>query len=79
MGGGTGAVSIGLCRSFPDLRAIVFDLPENVEIARKFVEESNLANRIECVGGDFQKDELPEDFDVALLANFMSVAERSQK
>jgi len=75
LGGGTGAMSIGLCRSFPDLRAIVFDLPENVEIARKFVEKSNLANRIECVGGDFQKNELPEDFDVALLANFMSVAD----
>jgi predicted O-methyltransferase YrrM len=78
LGGGTGAMSIGLCRSFPDLRAIVFDLPENVEIARKFVEKSNLANRIECVGGDFRKDDLPKGFDVALLANFMSVADVSK-
>ncbi|MDQ3130215.1 MAG: acetylserotonin O-methyltransferase [Acidobacteriota bacterium] len=77
LGGGTGAMSIGLCRSYPNLRAVVFDLPENIEIARKFIAESGLANRIECVGGDFQKDELPEGFDIALLANFMSVADVS--
>ena len=78
LGGGTGAMSIGLCRNYPDLRAIVFDLPENIEIARKFVDESDLADRIECVGGDFEKDELPEGFDAALLANFMSVADVSE-
>ena len=78
LGGGTGAMSIGLCRRHPDLRAIVFDLPENIEIARKYVEESGLENRIECVGGDFQKDELPAGFDAALLANFMSVADVSE-
>jgi ubiquinone/menaquinone biosynthesis C-methylase UbiE len=78
LGGGTAAMSIGLCRNFPDLQAVVFDLPENIKIARKYVEKSGLTNRIECVGGDFQKDELPGDFDAALLANFMSVADVSE-
>jgi ubiquinone/menaquinone biosynthesis C-methylase UbiE len=75
LGGGTGAMSIGLCRNYEGLRAVVFDLPENVGTARELIEKSNLSNRIETVGGDFQKDDLPDDFDVALLANFMSVAE----
>ncbi|HEX8637633.1 MAG TPA: methyltransferase [Pyrinomonadaceae bacterium] len=77
LGGGTGAMSIGLCKHYENLRSIVFDLPENVETAREFIEKSNLSNRIEAVGGDFQKDELPDSFDVALLANFMSVAEEN--
>jgi predicted O-methyltransferase YrrM len=77
LGGGTGAMSIGLCRNYESLRAVVFDLPENVETARKFIEKSNLSNRIETVGGDFQKDDLPGGFDVVLLANFMSVAEEN--
>lgn len=77
LGGGTGAMSIGLCANYENLRAVVFDLPENVETAQKFIEKANLANHVETVGGDFKKDELPDDFDVALLANFMSVAEES--
>jgi predicted O-methyltransferase YrrM len=77
LGGGTGAMSIGLCANYENMRAVVFDLPENVETAQTFTEKADLANRIETLGGDFQKVGLPDDFDVALLANFMSVAEES--
>lgn len=73
LGGGTGAMSIGLCESSENLRVAVFDLPENVEKATEFISKSNLQNRIETVGGDITKDELPEDFDIALLANLVSV------
>lgn len=75
LGGGTGAMSIGLCRAFPKLEAVVFDLEQNVKIAEKFVKKAGLSKQIKCVGGDFQKDGLPEDFDAVLLANFMSVAD----
>lgn len=78
LGGGTGAMSIGLCRQFPQLEAVVFDLPENVVTAEKFIEQRGLARRIRCVGGDFQKDELPGGFDAALLANFMAVADAAE-
>lgn len=73
VGGGTGAMSIALCEKLPHLRATVFDLPENTEKAEEFVAKSGLQKRIECVGGDVQKDDLPKDFDVALLANLMAV------
>lgn len=75
LGGGTGAMSIALCEAFPNLKAIVFDLPENAERATDFVEKSSARNRIECVGGDFHTDDLPDAFDVVLLANFMAVAD----
>jgi 3-hydroxy-5-methyl-1-naphthoate 3-O-methyltransferase len=75
LGGGTGATSIALCKTYPKLNSIVFDLPENSEIAREFVEKENLSDQIETIGGDFKKDDLPDDFDAVLLANFMSVAE----
>lgn len=73
LGGGTGAMSIGLCESYENLKATVFDLPENVEKAGEFISKSSLQNRIETVGGDLTKDDLPDDFDVALLANLVSV------
>ncbi len=75
LGGGTGAASIALCKSYPKLESIVFDLPENIEIAKKFVEKEKLSNRISLIGGDFKKNDLPDDFDAVLLANFMAVAD----
>lgn len=73
LGGGTGAMSIGLCETYPELRATVFDLPENVEKAAEFISKSKLKSRIKIVGGDIIKDDLPTDFDVVLLANLLSV------
>ena len=78
LGGGTGANSIALCKSFPSLESIVFDLPENSEIAEKFIQQNNLSERIKTIGGDFKKDKLPDDFDAVLLANFMSVADSEE-
>lgn len=78
LGGGTGASSIALCKSYPKLNSIVFELPENVEIAEKFVAENDLEKQIKVVSGDFQKDALPKDFDAVLLANFMSVADAGE-
>lgn len=75
LGGGTGASSIALCQSFPHLESIVFDLPENAGIADRFIQQNNLSDRIQTIGGNFKKDGLPEDFDAVLLANFMSVAD----
>ncbi|HVE56563.1 MAG TPA: methyltransferase [Pyrinomonadaceae bacterium] len=75
LGGGTGATSIALCKSFSQLESVVYDLPENVKIAEKFIKEGGLNKRIETIGGDLKNDELPEEFDAVLLANFMSVAD----
>lgn len=73
LGGGTGAMSIGLCETFPKLEATVFDLPENVAKAEQFIRAKQLQSRIEIVGGNLIKDQLPDGFDVVLLANLLSV------
>lgn len=78
LGGGTGTTSIALCKKFPKLRSIILDLSENVEIADKFIKKAKLTKRIETVGADFKKDDLPEDFDVVILANFMSVSDAEE-
>lgn len=81
VGGGTGAMSIALCEKFPHLSATIFDLPETIERAAEFISASGLQNRIKCRSGDLIKDDLPENFDVALLANLLAVfdAETNQK
>lgn len=78
LGGGTGAMAIGICHRNPKLEAVVFDLPENMSVAEKYIKRENLENRISFVGGDFKEDALPEDFDAVLLANFMAVADAKE-
>lgn len=61
LGGGTGAASIALCKSYPTLETIVFDLPENIETAKKIIEKEELSARISLMGGDFKQGDLPND------------------
>jgi hypothetical protein len=42
VGGGPGTYSIFLCKANPMLRAIVFDLPEAIEIAREVIKSSGM-------------------------------------
>ncbi|MEX0714193.1 MAG: class I SAM-dependent methyltransferase [Pirellulales bacterium] len=60
LGGATGHLAIAACRRYPGLRAVVFDLPDALPLAREIVGESDVAERIEIAGGDFFVDPLPE-------------------
>jgi acetylserotonin N-methyltransferase len=60
LGGATGHLAVAACRRWPALRAVVFDLPAALPLARELVAASGLADRVECLGGDFFADPLPE-------------------
>lgn len=74
LGGGTGAMSLSICERHAKLRSVIFDLPQVARVAREYINERGMANRVEVLTGNFKVDELPFDFDVALLANLLSVA-----
>jgi acetylserotonin O-methyltransferase len=60
LGGGTGHLAIAACQRYPDLRAVVFDLPRVTALARQNIERSGLADRVGTHDGDFFADELPD-------------------
>lgn len=59
LGGATGHLAIAACQRYPQLRAVVFDLPAAVPLAREIVGASAVANRITIESGDFFADPLP--------------------
>ena len=73
LGRGTGSMSLGIFQTNCELRVIIYDLPAIAEVARKFVRESEFADRIEVRAGSFKEDELPTGFDIVLLANVLSM------
>lgn len=73
LGGGSGAYSINAVKTFPDLEAIVFDLPPVVVVTQEYLERNDVADRVSAVGGDFIADPLPEGCDVAVMASNLPI------
>jgi predicted nicotinamide N-methyase len=72
LGGGSGAFSIEAVRRNPNLSAIVFDQPQVIAFAKKFIAEEGFEDRIRCVSGDVVKDEWPRGADLILLSYIVS-------
>jgi hypothetical protein len=53
VGGGNGALMLGILKANPHLRGTVFDLPRAIEGARKQIAAAGMAERCDAVGGDF--------------------------
>ena len=71
IGGGTGSWSIAAVRAYPRLTARVLELPPVAEVARKRIGAAGLDSRITVVAADANRDPLPSDCDVFLLANIL--------
>lgn len=53
VGGGNGALLVGLLQANPDLRGVVFDRPSVMEAATANIAANGLADRCRATGGDF--------------------------
>ncbi len=60
LGGATGHLAIAACERYPQLQAVVFDLPQVIDSARAQIGQSNVAKRVSVAGGDFFRDTFPE-------------------
>lgn len=66
VGGGNGALMIGILKANPILRGIVFDQPAAAERAKAQLAQHGLAERCQAIGGDFFK-EVPSGGDAYIL------------
>jgi len=66
VGGGNGALLIGILTAHPHLRGIVFDQQHAVQSAQRQIKEAGLAGRCEAVRGDFFA-EVPRGGDAYML------------
>jgi len=71
VGGGPGAYSIAACRRFPNLTAVVFDLPETIAIAKEVIAAEGMQDRITTLAGSWETDTFGEGNDVVLLSNIL--------
>lgn len=68
VGGASGTYAVAFLQKAPHMTATIFDLPSVMEIAKKRLTETNFADRIKLVAGDYDADELPGGHDLVLLS-----------
>ncbi len=68
VGGGSGAFAVAFVRAGRGVKATIFDLPEVLPLTEKYVRAEGVLDRIEFVGGDYTKDELPTGYDLVYLS-----------
>ncbi len=73
VGGGSGGVAIGACELCPGLHGTVVDLTPTVPIARSFVEEAGMADRIDVQAKDLTRDPPVGSYDLAVVRNVLQV------
>jgi ubiquinone/menaquinone biosynthesis C-methylase UbiE len=72
VGGGSGAFTIAFCDRNPGLRATVLDFPAVADIAREYIDETGLAERVELLRGDAVHGGWPSGQDVVVLSYLLS-------
>jgi len=68
LGGGSAAYSIAFAKAFPELHAVVLDVPEVVGITSRYVRDAGLAERIKVEAGDMLSSPLGERYDLVLVS-----------
>lgn len=71
VGAGPATYSVLACRKYPELEAVVFDLPETIAIAREVIIRENLQDRITVVEGNWDIDDFGSENDVVLFSNVL--------
>lgn len=71
VGGGPGTYSIAMCQRFPKLRAVIWDLPQTIAIARQMIERFHIGDRITVKEGDWNSDEFGTGYDSLFMSNIM--------
>ena len=71
LGGGAGTYAIAFCRTYPTLKATVFDLPETLLTTERLIKEAGLEGRIRLHPGDFNRDDLGGPHDAVLMSDIL--------
>lgn len=71
VGGGAGTYSILFAKKNPQLRCVVFDLPQVVDIAQGIVDSFGLSSRVSVQPGNYYKDDFGNDNDVVFFSNVL--------
>ncbi len=74
LGGGPGLIGMAIVDAHPEMKGVIFDLPPVVKEAEKFIEEYEMTDRMEVLGGDFNRNSIGEGYDLVWASGVFQFA-----
>jgi SAM-dependent methyltransferase len=74
LGGGPGLIGMAIVDAHPTMRGIIFDLPPVVEETKKYLHEYEMEERMDVLGGDFNRDSIGGGYDLVLASGVLQFA-----
>ena len=76
LAGGQGTYAVRFVERNPKMRAVVFDLPEVIKIAREHIKKSGMKEKVTTKAGDCLKDSFGKEFyDIVFVSNLLHIYE----
>ena len=69
LGGGPGLIGIAAVAAHPNMSGVIFDRPAIVKVARTFIEEYEMEDRVEVLGGDYLQDSIGSGYDLVVASD----------
>jgi len=81
LGAGSGAYTAAFLRHYSQLKAVLFDRPLPIEIAKELLRQKGIDfNRVKFIAGDFLTDEIGQDYDFVWMSSIIhSLGEEENK
>ena len=73
IGGGPGTYAIHFCKEYPQLLGAVLDLPAVLSVSKDIVKKYGMSARFSFIPANYNRDPLPQGYDVALLSNIIHI------
>lgn len=78
VGGASGTYTVAFLRANNELRATLLDLPSVIPLAKERLEAEGLLERVDLVGADFEREELPSGHDMVFISAIVHQNDRIQ-
>lgn len=73
LGGGPATYALAFARRYPELRVVVYDLPEVCSIAEEQIAKAGFSDRVTTKPGDFLVDKLGNGYDMIFISNIIHI------
>jgi len=74
LGGGHGLFAMYMVQASKTLKAIVFDRPAVVDVAKEFIDTYEMSDRVDTMSGDYMEDDIGQDYDLVWASAALSFA-----
>ncbi|KIX10853.1 methyltransferase [Dethiosulfatarculus sandiegensis] len=68
LGAGPGMMALAITQAHPDMKAVVLDQPEVVEVSAKIIEKYEMQDRVQTLGRDYCQEDIGEGYDLVLAS-----------